>query len=119
MQDEPDNAMVLYVDGHVRVYSGGQTKLPQHYVARQKLCLRATIDYWVNAIDGQPFFMVTKEIDPGLITVLEEEIIARLETAVPNQPDESLLQADPYLHRFLTGKGIVPICFSGCETRSA
>jgi len=100
MQGDPANAMVLYVDGHVRVYSGEQTKLPQHYVARQKLCLRATIDYWVNAIDGQPFFMVTKEIDPGLISVLEEEIIARLETDVPNQPDENLLKANEYLHRF-------------------
>ena len=40
-----DNAAIFYIDGHVRVYSGDQTKLPKHYVARQKLCLRATVDY--------------------------------------------------------------------------
>ena len=42
MGADPDQAAVLYVDGHVRVYHGHQTRLPRHYVARQKLCLRAT-----------------------------------------------------------------------------
>jgi len=100
MQNEPDSAAILYIDGHVRVYSGSQTKLPQHYVAREKLCLRATVDYWVNAMDGQPFFMVTKEVDPGLMHVLEEEIIVRLEAEVPNQPEQHQLESDCYLHRF-------------------
>jgi len=48
MGEDPDKAAVLYVDGHVRVYHGHQTQLPRHYVARQKLCLRATTDYWVR-----------------------------------------------------------------------
>ncbi len=86
MQSNPESAAILYIDGHVRVYSGRQTKLPRHYVARQKLCLRATTDYWVNAIDGRPFFLINKEVDPGLIKVLEEDIIPRLEKDVPNQP---------------------------------
>ena len=55
MQSAPEQASILYIDGHVRVYNGQQTKLPRHHVARQKLCLRATTDYWVNAMDGQPF----------------------------------------------------------------
>jgi len=50
----PDVAGTLYIDGHVRVYHGHQTKLPKHHVARQRLCLRATTDYWVNAMEGQP-----------------------------------------------------------------
>jgi hypothetical protein len=82
----PESAGVLYIDGHVRVYAGGQTELPRHYVARQQLCLRATTDYWVNAMDGQPFFMVNKPVDPGLLTVLEEEIVPRLEQEVPRNP---------------------------------
>ncbi len=53
--------------GHVRVYHGHQTQLPRHYVARQKLCLRATTNYWVNAIDGQPFFLLNQAVDPGLL----------------------------------------------------
>jgi len=45
MNAAPEHAGTLYIDGHVRVYNGHQTKLPRHYVARQKLCLRATSDY--------------------------------------------------------------------------
>ncbi len=41
-------------DGHVRLYHGQQTELPRRYVARQKLCLRGTTDYWVNDALGQP-----------------------------------------------------------------
>jgi len=91
---------VLYVDGHVRVYHGSQTKLPRHYVSRQKLCLRGTTDYWVNAMDGQPFFRVEKPVDPGLLQVLEKEIIPRLEEEVPRQPTKGELENDRYLHRF-------------------
>jgi len=100
MEASPEDASCLYVDGHVRVYHGHQTKLPRHYVARQRLCLRATTDYWVNAMDGQPFFLINKAVDPGLLKVLEEEIVPRLEKEVPNQPTEQQLKAKPLLHRF-------------------
>lgn len=68
------------------MYSGSRTELPRHYVARQQLCLRATTDYWVNAMDGQPFFMVNRSVDPGLLAVLEAEIVPRLERDLPYQP---------------------------------
>lgn len=100
MEAVPEQAATLYLDGHVRVYHGHQTTLPRHYVARQKLCLRATTDYWVNAMDGQPFLVVHKPIDPGLIQVLEQDILPELLQTVPNQPDADALQADPLLHRF-------------------
>ena len=98
---EPDLAGVFYIDGHVRVYHGRQTELPRHYVSRQKLCLRATIDFWVNAMDGRPFFLVNKAIDPGLLTVLEQEIVPRLLEDVPHQPSLFELEQDPYAFRFL------------------
>ena len=100
MANDPHSAGVLYVDGHVRVYHGEQTHLPRHYVARERLCLRATADYWVNAMDGKPFFVVSTAVDPGLLKVLEEEIVARLEREVPGQPTPEQLAADPLLHRF-------------------
>lgn len=100
MEADPESAAVLYIDGHVRVYHGKQTKLPRHYLARQRLCLRATTDYWVNAMDGKPFFLVNKEVDPGLIKVIENEIVPRLSDEVPNQPTAEELEADPLLHRF-------------------
>lgn len=96
MHQEPAQASVMYIDGHVRVYHGQQTQLPKHHVARQKLCLRATTDYWVNAMDGQPFFMVNQAVDPGMITVIERDILPQLEQQIPNQPDENTSTA----HRF-------------------
>lgn len=100
MNQDPEAAATLYIDGHVRVYHGKQTKLPRHYVAREKLCLRATTDYWVNAMDGQPFVVVNKAVDPGMIKVLEEDIVPRLEIDVPNQPSPERLVEDPFSHRF-------------------
>ncbi|MCK4658706.1 MAG: hypothetical protein KAV82_04215 [Phycisphaerae bacterium] len=100
MAASPQSAATCYVDGHVRVYFGEQTKLPRHYVAREKLCMRATTDYWVNAMDGQPFLVITKEVDPGLLQVLENDIIPRLENDIPNQPTKEELAGDPLRHRF-------------------
>jgi prepilin-type processing-associated H-X9-DG protein len=100
MGEDPEKASVLYVDGHVRVYHGDQTQLPRHYVARQKLCLRATTDYWVNAMDGQPFFLLNQAVDPGLLQVLEQQIVPRLEQEIPNQPSAAELAHDAKLHRF-------------------
>ena len=62
--------------------------------------MRATADYWVNAMDGQPFFVVHQAVDPGLLQVLENDIIPRLEQDVPNQHSPEALAADPLLHRF-------------------
>jgi prepilin-type processing-associated H-X9-DG protein len=100
MEATPEQAQVLYVDGHVRVYHGEQTDLPRHYVSRQRLCLRAAVDYWVNARDGQPFLVVHQDVDPGLVKVLENDIVPRLEKQVPGQPTAGQLEADPLLHRF-------------------
>jgi len=100
MQAETDACGVFYIDGHVRVYHGSQTKLPRHHVSREKLCLRATVYYWVNAMGGQPFFFINKAVDPGLCQVLEHEIVPRLEQDVPNVINTAALDADPLLHRF-------------------
>jgi prepilin-type processing-associated H-X9-DG protein len=100
MGEAPESAGVLYVDGHVRVYHGHKTKLPRHYVARQRLCLRATVDYWVNAMDGKPFYRINQAVDPGLLTVLREEIVPVLLRDVPGQPTEEQLKAHPLSHRF-------------------
>jgi hypothetical protein len=100
MQEAPEEAAILYVDGHVRVYHGTAKTLPKHYVARERLCLSATVDYWVNAMDGKPFFVVSQPVDPGLLQVLERDIMPRLEEDIPNQPSTQQLDADPLLHRF-------------------
>lgn len=89
MEADPESAGVFYADGHVRLYHGELTQLPRRYVTRERLCLRGTTDYWVNALGGDPFFVVTREIDPGLLSVLREKIVPWLKEHVPNQPAES------------------------------
>ena len=101
MEQAPEQAQTCYVDGHVRVYHGEQTKLPRHYVSRQRLCLRAAVDYWVNAMDGQPFFVVHQDVDPGLIKVLETQILPQLSEEIPHQPSPEALAVDLLLHRFM------------------
>ena len=101
MEADPDRAGVLYVDGHVRVYYGGQTKLPRKYVSRERLCLRGVTDYWVNDAVGRPFFVVEQVVDPGLLSVLRESIVSRLLKEVPNQPSETELQSAPFRCRFV------------------
>jgi hypothetical protein len=100
MAAQPDHDGVYYADGHVRVYHGKLAALPRRYVARQKLCLRGATDYWVNALDGRPFFLVSRPVDPGLIEVLRTQIVPRLLADAPGQPTAAALAADPLLHRF-------------------
>lgn len=83
MGELPAGEMLFSIDGHVRVYHGSQTDLPKHHVARQRLCLRATTDYWINAMDGQPFFYVNKEADPGLLATLRLDLVPWLEANAP------------------------------------
>ena len=78
LEAAPELAGSLYVDGHVRLYHGGLTALPKRYVARQRLCLRGTTDYWVNDILGQPFFAVERPIDHGLLEALSAATSCRV-----------------------------------------
>ena len=86
LEAAPELAGTLYVDGHVRLYHGQQTELPRRYVSRQRLCLRGTTDYWVNDALGQPFFVVERPIDHGMLEALRSDIVPRLLQDVPRQP---------------------------------
>ena len=95
-----ESEMVFYVDGHVRVYHGDLTPLPHHYVARERLCLRATTDYWINAMDGQPFVFVNKEVDPGLLATLRSDLVPWLEANAPASAElQQRMRDDPRQHR--------------------
>jgi hypothetical protein len=80
---DPEAEPIFYVDGHVRVYHGHEAQLPRHFVPRQKLYLRAAVDYWVNAMDGQPFVYINKEIDHGLVQALRDDVIPWMEKNAP------------------------------------
>jgi len=59
----------LYVDGHVRVYHGSH-RLPKAHVARMRLSMPATSDYWVNDTAGEALFVMTAEANAGLVKML-------------------------------------------------
>ena len=92
---------VLYVDGHVNIYYGKSVRMPERYVSRMRLCMSGSTDYWVNGAIGQPYFVVHKTINEGIIKTIINEIIPELDKSVPNQPDEEQLAANPQLHRYM------------------
>jgi len=59
----------LYLDGHVRVYHG-QHRLPKAHVARMRLSMPATSDYWLNDQSGDPLLVITAEANAGLVKML-------------------------------------------------
>ena len=85
-------------------------------MARERLCLRATTDYWVNAMDGQPFLYVNKEVDPGLIATLRQDVLPWLEASLTKTPEqERRLAEDARSHWFtlvLDREGYSPELFA-------
>lgn len=90
----------FYVDGHVRVYHGYKSNRPKCHVSRQKLCLPATIDWWVNDWMGKPYFFVTGEVNEKLLEVLENEIIPQLINDLNASASEEDMKANELLPRF-------------------
>ncbi len=101
MESNPTAAGTLYVDGHVRVYHGSKTKLPRKFVSRERLCLRGMCDYWVNDATGNPFFVVEKTVDPGMLQTLRSDIVPQLLQDVPGQPTKAELTGDSTLSRLI------------------
>jgi Transposase protein/Winged helix-turn helix len=71
VRDFGDAMGFLYVDGHVRAYHGKRT-LPKTHVARMRIAMPATTDYWVNDVAGEPLFVVTTEANAGLVKMLPD-----------------------------------------------
>jgi transposase len=59
----------LYVDGHVRAYHG-KHPIPKAHVARMRISMPATTDYWVADDSGEPLFLVTADANAGLVQML-------------------------------------------------
>ena len=97
--DEGDSASsFLYIDGHVRIYYGEKANLPSKFVSRQRLCLSATTDFWVNDSEGLPVMVVTGELTEKLTQAIEEYVIPELEKTnilpTPTETEEKISTAD-------------------------
>jgi len=98
---EQSSGLAFYIDGHVRVYHGELTKLPRHYVPRERFYLRATVDYWVNALDGEPFCYFNQAVDHGLVQALRGDVLPWLEANVTVSAEHQRRMAeDPRAPRF-------------------
>ena len=56
----------LYVDGHVRAYHG-RHPIPKAHVARMRIAMPATTDYWVGDAAGEPILVITADANAGLV----------------------------------------------------
>ena len=101
MAEDKDLNGVLYIDGHVNIYYGKSVEMPSRYVSRMRLCLSGSTDYWVNGAIGQPYFVVHKTENEGMIKTLTNDIIPELDKSVPNQPCAEELEKNTLLHRYM------------------
>ena len=82
VEEQPDTLGFLYIDGHVRPYNGRKHKLPETHVARRRLCMPATTDFWVNDENAEPLFFVTAEANDSLVSILNNEILPEVRELV-------------------------------------
>lgn len=75
---EQQACLYFYIDGHVRIYYGGQATLQKKYVSRQKLCLAGTTEYWVNDQQGNPLMFFIGDLNERLKDAIEQHIVPAL-----------------------------------------
>ena len=75
---DDSNEFFFYIDGHVRIYYGYKANLPKKYISRQKLCMNATTEYWVNDVQGLPYLVFMGELSEKMKDVIEQQIIPEL-----------------------------------------
>jgi hypothetical protein len=78
--------LFFYIYCHVRVYSGTAAHLPKHFVSREKLCLSATTEFYVNTFEGLPLMVITGELNERLKDAIEK-IIPEIKKTVPLAED--------------------------------
>jgi transposase-like protein len=65
----PDAVGFLYLDGHVRVYTGTR-ELPKTHIARMRIAGPATEETWVGDADGDPVMVITAAPSQSLASEL-------------------------------------------------
>ena len=73
-----EDASFLYIDGHQRIYYGAKANIPVKYIARQKLCLSATTEFWVNDAKGMPVMVVIGQLSEKIQKAIEQLIIPQM-----------------------------------------
>jgi Transposase DDE domain len=79
-QDE-ERLAFLYLDGHIREYTG-KAELAKAKKAQRSVATGAATDTWLHDADGSPLLVVTSEMNAGLTQVLEA-IVTEAKGLVP------------------------------------
>lgn len=91
---------LFYIDGHVRVYHGYKAQLPKRYVARQRLCLAGSMEYWINDQQGLPLFSVMGELTEKLKQAISDQLLPLLLETTKSFVNEQTLESQPEMPRF-------------------
>ena len=70
LSQDDDRLAFLYVDGHIREYSG-KAELAKAKKAQRSVATCAATDTWLHDADGGPLLVVTSAMNAGLTQVLE------------------------------------------------
>ena len=74
LDQDADRVAFLYLDGHVREYSGKQP-LARTKKAQRSVATCAATDTWLNDANGVPLLVVTSEMNASLTQVLEPIVL--------------------------------------------
>jgi prepilin-type processing-associated H-X9-DG protein len=80
VQTHPDAVGFLYLDGHVRVYSGSR-QLPKTHIARMRIAGPATEETWVGDAEGDPVMVITAAPSQSLAAELHR-LLPELQTLI-------------------------------------
>jgi transposase len=75
---------VVYVDGHVEVYSG-QYPIGQVYAASRSRVVKGTTRTWVNLPGAKPLFCVSSEFNEGLVAALPK-VVSKVQEVLGTGP---------------------------------
>lgn len=81
LSQDDERLAFLYVDGHIREYSG-KAELAKAKKAQRSVATCAATDTWLHDADGEPLLVVTSAMNAGLTQVLEA-IVAEAQKLVP------------------------------------
>ena len=80
VKTHPDAVGFLYLDGHVRVYSGTR-QLPKTHIARMRIAGPATEETWVGDAEGDPVMVITAAPSQSLAAELHR-LLPELRTLI-------------------------------------
>jgi hypothetical protein len=119
LSQQADRLALLYLDGHVREYTG-QEPLAKAKKAQRAVATPATTDTWVHDAQGDPLLVVTSEMNASLTKVLLP-IIADVQRLLPEgQRVTAVFDRggwSPKLFRRLIAAGVDVITYRKGKTR--